>query len=125
MGYAGLSALQPVGSATGSAQIPHDGIVGFSGQSFVQFPIPNATSFFQTLCNDKAVSSCRFGLALNSDGTGTQLLGEIDSTLYAGDLSLVPTIYEWVVSSDVAVNQKIYASDATVLMDSGTPGITG
>jgi hypothetical protein len=120
-----LSATQPVGTTNGSAQIPHDGIVGFSGKTFVGFPTPNASSFFETLCNDKVVSSCRFGLALNSDGTGSHFLGEIDSTVYDGELTLVPTLDEWVVSGDVSINGKVYASDATVLMDSGTPGITG
>lgn len=40
-------------------------------------------------------------------------------------MTVVPTIAEWIVYSDVAIDGRTYASDAPVLMDSGTAGITG
>ena len=124
MSYQGLVAKQTVGSAIGDSILPHQGIVGFSGQFAAQFPT-NSTSFFQSLCNQQQVTQCRFGLALTSNGTGTQILGELDSSLYSGDLTVVPVLEEWVVSGDLAINGTVVARDLVVELDSGTATVVG
>ena len=115
---------QTVGSAIGNSVLPHQGIVGFSGQFAAQFPT-NSTSFFQSLCNQQQVTQCRFGLALTSNGTGTQILGELDSSLYSGNLTVVPVLEEWVVSGDLAINGTVVARDLVVELDSGTATVVG
>lgn len=124
--FGGLTAQQVIGSMTGSDQspVPGSGIAGFSGQIFAQFPT-NSTSFFQTLCTEKKVSQCRFGLVLQANGTGTQVLGELDTTLYDGELSTAPIITPWVVSGDVVVDGKVMATDQVIEMDSGTATVVG
>jgi pepsin A len=124
MSYQGLVAKQTVGSAIGDSILPHQGIVGFSGQFAAQFPT-NSTSFFQSLCNQQQVTQSRFGLALTSNGTGTQILGELDSSLYSGDLTVVPVLEEWVVSGDIAINGTVLARDSVVELDSGTATVVG
>jgi pepsin A len=124
MSYQGLVAKQTVGSAIGDSILPHQGIVGFSGQFAAQFPT-NSTSFFQSLCNQQQVTQSRFGLALTSNGTGTQILGELDSSLYSGDLTVVPVLEEWVVSGDIAINGTVLARDLVVELDSGTATVVG
>jgi hypothetical protein len=124
MSFQGLAAKQTVGSASGDSPLPHQGIVGFSGQFAAQFPT-NSTSFFQSLCNQQVVTECRFGLVLTSNGTGTQILGELDSSLYNGNLVVTPVLEEWVVSGDLAINGTIFARDLVVELDSGTATIVG
>lgn len=124
MSFQGLTAKQTIGSAVGDTSLPHQGIVGFSGQFVEQFPT-NSTSFFQSLCDQKVVTECRFGLALTSNGTGTQILGELDSSLYTGSLAVGPVYQEWVVWGDLAINGTVVARDLVVELDSGTATISG
>lgn len=93
--YGGFTANQVIGSATGTALIPSNGIIGFSKQE-VQFPFqdPNLTIamiFMETLCTQSIASECRFGLALTDYGPGTLAWGQIEDSLYPGDLSAVPS----------------------------------
>ncbi|PYI09853.1 acid protease [Aspergillus sclerotiicarbonarius CBS 121057] len=119
-----LSAAQTVGSATGTALIPGDGIVGFAGVEVAQFP-NGAPPFFHSLCNQGQVSLCRFGLALGKNETGVQVLGELDSSLFQGNLTSTSVIQEWVFFADLALENTIIASDILVELDSGTATITG
>jgi hypothetical protein len=123
--FGGLSATQVIGVASGnSTLIPASGIVGFSGPLFKQFP-GNVTSFFQTLCDQGQVDECRFGLALNANRTGTQVLGGLDTSLYLGPLAVTPTLTGWVNFGDVSVNGSVVATDLEIQMDSGTTDISG
>ncbi|KAE8445245.1 hypothetical protein EG329_013617 [Mollisiaceae sp. DMI_Dod_QoI] len=120
-----LTATQMIGSATGPAVIPNDGIVGFSGPLFWQFP-DNSTSFMQSLCTQGKVSDCRFGLALEDENTGSLIMGELDTEMYTGNLTVAPIyITGWATLMDLAVNGTIVAQDLTVELDSGTATIVG
>jgi hypothetical protein len=128
--YGGLSATHVIGSASGTAAlIPSDGIIGFSKQE-AQFPIqyPNLTNtapFIDTLCDQNVVSECRFGLALTGSGSGTLILGELDSSLYTGDLSVAPIIQQWALTGDLALEGKIIAKNILIELDSGTATVIG
>jgi Eukaryotic aspartyl protease len=127
--YGGLTANQIIGSATGAALIPSNGIIGFSKQE-AQFPLqyPNLTSamtFIESLCSQSIVSECRFGLALTDTGSGVLALGELDTSLYSGELSVAPIIQQWALTGDLAINGKIVASDILIELDSGTATIVG
>ncbi|OOF94901.1 hypothetical protein ASPCADRAFT_208555 [Aspergillus carbonarius ITEM 5010] len=122
--FGSLNAAQTVGSATGTALIPGDGIVGFAGVEVAQFP-NGAPPFFHSLCNQGQVSSCRFGLALGKNETGVQVLGELDSSLFQGNLTSTSVIQEWVFFADLALENTIIASDILVELDSGTATVTG
>jgi pepsin A len=119
-----LSAKQHIGAANNQTGIPHDGIVGF-GPSSTEFPGRNATAFVETLCRDGDLSECRFGLALNSNKTGSLILGEVEPSLYENKLSVVPSSESWTVNADIYVDGSISNSDTSVVMDSGTATIVG
>lgn len=127
--YGGLTATQVIGLATGAVEIPSNGIVGFSKQE-AQFPLqyPNLTDaapFLDTLCAQNVVSECRFGLALTDSGSGTLALGELDTSLYTGDLFVAPILQQWALMGDLAVNGKIVANDILIETDSGTATVIG
>lgn len=122
--FGSLSSIQTVGSAKGAAQIPGDGIVGFAGAAVAQFP-NGAAPWFHTLCNDGKVTSCRFGIVLGNDGTGTQVLGELDTSLFEGDLTTTSVVQEWAIFADLALDGKIIKPDVPVELDTGTATITG
>ncbi|OBT86051.1 hypothetical protein VE02_05528 [Pseudogymnoascus sp. 03VT05] len=124
--FGGLKATQIVGSANGTSPLEKSGIAVFSGQRFNQFPASsNATPFFQSLCDQKKVSQCRFGLALSDDGTGTQILVELDTSLYSGDLIVAPIIKNWVLFGDPVVAGEVQERDMLIELDSGTATIVG
>ena len=125
--FGGITANnQALGSVVSTTPVgntfPHDGIVGFASQAVSGF---NETPFFQSLCDEGHVAECRFGLALKTDGTGKMILGEADKSLYNGELSVAPVLEEWFLKGDVAVNGKVIAADALMLLDSGTANIIG
>ncbi|KAH8682827.1 aspartic peptidase domain-containing protein [Tricladium varicosporioides] len=122
--FGGYTATQTVGSVTSAEGFPGDGIVGFSGPMFNQFP-NNATSFFQTLCTQGKVSECRFGMALYNESIGSLVLGKLDTSLYAGSLTVAPIITGWVPTGDLAINGKIVARDLVIELDSGTATVVG
>ena len=68
---------------------------------------------------------CRFGLALTANGTGSLILGKLDSSLYSGDLTVAPVLEEWAVFGDLAINGTVVARDLVVELDSGTATIVG
>ncbi|KAF4629757.1 hypothetical protein G7Y89_g8385 [Cudoniella acicularis] len=119
-----LSATQVIGLATGTSTLPGDGIVGFSGPRFTQFP-GNSTSFFQSLCTQGQVTDCRFGLALHNGSVGSLILGELDTTMYTGSLTVAPILTGWALTGDLAINGNVIARDLTIELDSGTGTIVG
>lgn len=124
MSIGNLSAKQHIGAANNKTGIPHDGIVGF-GPASTEFPGRNATAFVDSLCRDGDLSECRFGLALNSNKTGSLILGETEPSLYKNDLSVVPSSESWTVKADIYVDGSISHSDIAALLDSGTATIVG
>ncbi|OHW90382.1 aspartic protease precursor, partial [Colletotrichum incanum] len=62
-------------------QFPHDGIAGLGASNRSRL---HATPFFHRLCEQGTIKECRFGLALKRDGTGLQVVGEVDETLFSG-----------------------------------------
>jgi hypothetical protein len=125
--YAGLTLKsRPIGVATGKSILPHDGIIGFADIMFSHVgPNPN---FFLEMCADSIVSSCNFGFALNSNGTGQQFLGEIDSSII-NETSLVRASLVqdtlWFITGNVTVNGTVVASNQTIELDSGTATVVG
>lgn len=103
---------------------PHDGIIGFGSEGFSG---TNSTPFFHNLCEQNLVSECRFGLQLDSNGTGSLTLGGVADGIPGGEKNLtkVPIIEEWFIAGDLAVNGKIVQSDLVIEMDSGSSGIVG
>ncbi|PYI25500.1 acid protease [Aspergillus indologenus CBS 114.80] len=122
--YGSLTIDQTIGSANGTALIPADGIVGFAGVEVAQFP-NGAPPFFHALCQQRQVSSCRFGVVLGSNSTGTQVLGELDTSLFEGNLTTTSIVQEWAFFADVAVNDTILTKDVPIELDTGTATITG
>ncbi|KAJ5814798.1 acid protease [Penicillium riverlandense] len=122
--FGSLGATQTIGSAKGAAQIPSDGIVGFAGAAVAQFP-NGAAPWFHTLCNEGKVASCRFGVALGYNGNGIQVLGELDKSLFEGDLTTTSIVQEWAIFADLAIGGKIIKTDVPVELDTGTATITG
>lgn len=121
VGIAGLNVYNQefgtIGTSDPSVQFPHAGLVGFGGQDESAF---NGTPWFQNLCDQKKIPQCRFGLAFNTDGTGVQVYGFDDSTRYKGNLTVVPTVDEWIIYGDVVVNGKVIELDRNLFTDSGT-----
>ncbi|TVY71282.1 Aspartic protease, partial [Lachnellula suecica] len=114
-----------ISNASDSSDVyPHDGIIGLGAQIFSG---SNSTLFFHNLCDQNLISECRFGLALEGDGTGTLTFGAIGNALQGGEQSLtrVPIIEEWFVGGDLAVNGSVIQRDLVVEFDSGTSGIIG
>ena len=77
------------------------------------------------LCSQNAVSECRFGLAFGTSGTGKMVLGGVDQTLIKGSMSTGSAQQQWFVNGNVAVNGKVVASGASILLDSGTANVIG
>lgn len=118
------SSTQELGNVTQSnvaLPFPHDGLVGFAGQDESAF---NGVPWFQNLCDQQSVDSCRFGLAFGTNGQGTQVLGGVDEN-YANDLATESTTGEWSTSMGIAVNGKTVQTKQPVIWDSGTSVIYG
>ena len=104
-------------------KFPHDGLVGFAGLAESEL---GATPLFTNLCNQKSVAACRFGLAFGTGGTGEQVLGSVDTSLFTGSMSTAPTGgQQWVVDGDITVGGKVIQQDAQIVLDSGTANIVG
>ncbi|KAK0251179.1 hypothetical protein LTR91_005281 [Friedmanniomyces endolithicus] len=107
-------------------QFPNQGIVGFS-RTFASATQLDAIPFFQTLCNEGSVRECKFGLALGTDGTSTQISGATDRKIYVGHLVTVDADPNEVVAFDGAItaNGITTLTGATIISDSGTANIVG
>ncbi|KAK6207694.1 hypothetical protein QIS74_12775 [Colletotrichum tabaci] len=103
-------------------QFPHDGVAGLGSPKKSGL---NATTFFHQLCDQGTVKECRFGLAFKGDGTGVQVLGEVDETLFSGSLAKATIKDEWLVQGDVRVGEQVVVKDQKILMDSGTANVVG
>ncbi|GFP58815.1 secreted aspartyl protease 1 [Trichoderma asperellum] len=101
---------------------PHDGLIGYAG---IDSSALNETPFFQSLCDQGSLSSCRFGLALNADETGTLYYGTVATDQFSGDLVSVSISDEWIVTGDITVNGRAVRTGASIITDSGTTVIFG
>jgi hypothetical protein len=52
-------------------------------------------------------------------------LGELDTSLYTGDLYVAPIIQQWALTGDLAINGKIVVNDIIIEFDTGTATIVG
>lgn len=105
-------------------QFPHDGIVGYALSPPAGTQL-GGTPFFQQLCDQGAVRSCRFGLAFGTDGTGTQVLGGLDRTLYQGELATAGSNVNWMLRGSVAINNTtVVQQNVPILLDSGTANVS-
>lgn len=85
----------------------------------------NSSPFFQSLCNQGTLTSCRFGLSLRTNGTGTLHYGAVVTGDFSGSLVTVPTAGEWGVNGDITVNGKVVTQGASIITDSGTTVVFG
>lgn len=106
-------------------QFPNQGIVGFS-RTFASATQLDAIPFFQTLCNEGSVRECKFGLALGTDGTSTQISGATDRKIYVGHLVTVDADPNEVVAFDGAItaNGITTLTGATIISDSSTANVS-
>ena len=112
----------------------HDGIIGFGAGHMSSSS--NSTPFYQTLCTQRVLQQCRYGLGLGVDGTGQLYMGYLPA-LYSTWISTAPTFYrpssdnvtdsnyEWFLSADVAFGDEIVLEDIGMILDSGSRGISG
>ncbi|KAJ0164902.1 Aspartic protease [Colletotrichum tanaceti] len=103
-------------------QFPHDGIAGLGTSNRSQL---KATTFFHQMCDRGTIKECRFGLAFKGDGTGVQVLGEVDETLFSGSLARANIEEEWRVRGDVRVGGQLVVKDQNMFVDSGTVNVVG
>ncbi|KAF2860896.1 acid protease [Piedraia hortae CBS 480.64] len=105
--------------------LPHDGLVGFGVPQAGQTQM-GGKPFFSSLCEQKSVDKCRFGLAYGTDGTGAQILGGVDNSLFDGDLKTSSSDTTWNAQCSVKINNKDSVSEnQKVLFDSGTANVVG
>ena len=127
--HTSLSVLdQPLGAVADPLSpptFPHDGLVGFAG---LQQSALNATSWFNHLCDEGALDECRFGIAYETDSTGTQYFGKVEYDTFEGQLSVAPLYlpgWQWDTYADIAANGKVIERDAMIITDSGTTVVFG
>lgn len=125
--FGSTTVYQTVGSAAslpdGTNLIPTDGIVGFSGLMVSNFE--GASPYFHSLCDQGQLDQCRFGITLGDNGTGTQVLGALDKSLFEGRLTTTEIVYEWFMYADIALDDHIIAKNAPIELDTGTATIIG
>ncbi|KAM0458576.1 hypothetical protein ACHAPV_005968 [Trichoderma viride] len=114
--------LGSVDSPSSPPTFPHDGLIGYAG---IDSSALNESPFFQSLCDQGSLSSCRFGLALTADETGTLYYGTVATDQFSGDLVSVSASDEWIVTGDVTLNGKTVRSSVSIITDSGTTVIFG
>lgn len=103
---------------------PNDGLVGLAGLPSSSL---NSTSWFEHLCDAGELQACRFGIAYQTDETGTQYFGYVDEDRFEGPLSVGPVQpdNEWATFVDIAYNGKVIGTDQLMITDSGTTVMFG
>lgn len=78
-----------------SAILPSNGVLGLSQKQSYSNPgdptDSNGESFVQTLCYQKLIDDCGFGLILGTNGQGELIFGGMEKEKYQGDLVTVKT----------------------------------
>lgn len=114
--------LGAISSPKSPPTFPHDGLIGYAG---IDSSALGQTPFFQSLCDQGTLSSCRFGLALQSDETGTLYYGSVATERFSGDLTSVSASDEWIVTGQVTLNGVAVRGSVSIITDSGTTVIFG
>lgn len=115
-------AIGAIDSPSSPPTFPHDGLIGYAGQGGASL---RDKPFFFSLCDAKALSACRFGLALRTDGTGQLHYGTVATEEFSGALTAVEATNYWSVNGGVTVNGEIVADNIDIATDSGTTVIFG
>ncbi|WPH02271.1 Hypothetical protein R9X50_00512700 [Acrodontium crateriforme] len=115
-------ALGAISSPQSPDTFPHQGLIGYAGYSSAQL---GGKPFIHSLCDQKSLKECRFGLALKTNGKGSLFYGGVKSSLFAGSLATASVIDEWLTTGDIIANGKTIQSRATIVTDSGTTVIFG
>ena len=97
--------------------------MGFAGLEVSSFH--GASPFFHSLCEQGQVGACRFGLTLWDNGKGTQILGEVDDSLFKGKLTTSSIVQECALFADIVLDGIIVKHDALVELDTGTATVIG
>ncbi|KAK3674707.1 hypothetical protein LTR78_005429 [Recurvomyces mirabilis] len=123
--FAAVIAKPPPDNGT-ITQFPHQGIVGFSSTHANTTQL-DAIPLFQTLCNQHTVRECKFGLALGTDGNGTQVLGGTDHQLFDGDLITVDADpnEEYAFDGSITADGSVALTSDRIIPDSGTANVIG
>ncbi|KJK77307.1 hypothetical protein H634G_07046 [Metarhizium anisopliae BRIP 53293] len=86
----------------------------------------HGSPFINSLCDQGALSTCRFGLALRPNKTGELYYGTLATDTFTEPLTTVPlTQGEWAVQGDVTVDGTAVQHGASIITDSGTTVIFG
>ncbi|KID79696.1 aspartic protease precursor, partial [Metarhizium brunneum ARSEF 3297] len=102
---------------------PRDGLIGYASQ---QGSALRGSPFINSLCDQGALSTCRFGLALRPNKTGELYYGTLATDTFTEPLTTVPlTQGEWAVQGDVTVDGAAVQHGASIITDSGTTVIFG
>ncbi|KAG6000132.1 hypothetical protein E4U54_001537 [Claviceps lovelessii] len=107
------------------APLPHDGIVGFCGSA--ESSALGETPFIHNLCDQGALSACRFGLALHTNLTGDIYYGALPTDLLAHDLVSAPIHREWTIRDALALtlDGKTIRPSVNISTDSGRAVVLG
>ncbi|TAQ83813.1 hypothetical protein B7494_g7863 [Chlorociboria aeruginascens] len=103
---------------------PNDGLIGFANSTGSAV---NSASWFTLLCSEGELDECRFGLAYQTDDTGTQYFGYVAEERFEGPLSVGPVVpeNEWSTYVDVAYDGTVLLKDQWMVTDSGTTVMFG
>ncbi|KAM3512508.1 hypothetical protein MY11210_003851 [Beauveria gryllotalpidicola] len=104
------------------ATFPRDGLIGYAGKGGAAL---GENPFFFSLCASNALSECRFGLALRTDGTGQLHYGTVVKEEFVGELTTLNRTGYWSVKGGVTVDGNIIADNLNLATDSGTTVIFG
>ncbi len=104
-------------------KFPHDGIAGMTGRS----GLLGHHGWVKNLCTQRKLEECRFGLALGTAGTGKQVFGGVDHSLFDGELT-TPRYRGWEGGwhANVVLDGKttVIAKRSMGLFDSGTANVS-
>lgn len=105
-------------------KFPGQGIIGLLGESADDSSF-GGTPFFQHLCDEGQVDECRFGLGLETSGTGSLSLGGVDRSLLSGDMATAP-IYgqQWIIQGGLPLDILDVGVQQSMFLDSGTSNVS-
>lgn len=105
-------------------QFPGQGIIGLVGKSADDSSF-GGTPFFQHLCDEGQVDECRFGLGLETSGTGSLSLGGVDRTLLSGDMATAPLDgQQWIIQGGLPSDILDVGVQQSMFLDSGTSNVS-
>jgi pepsin A len=105
-------------------QFPGQGIIGLLGTSADDSSVGD-TPFFQHLCNEGRVDECRFGLGLETSGTGSLTLGGVDHALVSGDMATAPISgQQWIIEGGLPSDVLDVGVQQSMFLDSGTSNVS-